>query len=315
MVALTETTQVPGWATAVEFSGCDLTAIEAMPNNNPNTLYYLDENQQTPATLAHANVVKGGKATSITFHDGHDFYVPVAFRVTGEVSYTRTMDSACNGKEGWETIMLPFGVQSVTTEGRQLDWFRPGSQKNFDFLLGELATMTNGTVVFNPADEWRPGTPYIIGVPGNQWGSQYDLTNKEMTFSAQNTMVKKTDECAMVSGKVRFLGVTYTDTSSDFFINEEGSSFIVDDEQEVMPFHALLHPGDGDMEEVPVNFAAIMGDVNNDGYVNVADITILVNKVLGMDTYVFIHLQADMDGDGLFSISDITLIVNKILNP
>ena len=69
------------------------------------------------------------------------------------------------------------------------------------------------------------------------------------------------------------------------------------------------------MEEVPVNFAAIMGDVNNDGYVNVADITILVNKVLGMDTYVFIHLQADMDGDGIFSISDITLIVNKILNP
>ena len=117
--------------------------------------------------------------------------------------------------------MLPFGVQSVTAEGRQLDWFHPGNQKNFDFLLGELATMTNGTVVFNPAEEWRPCTPYIIGVPGNHWGSQYDLTNKEMTFCAQNTMVKKTDECAMVSGKIRFLGVTYTDTSSDFFINEE----------------------------------------------------------------------------------------------
>ncbi|MBO4850275.1 MAG: C10 family peptidase [Prevotella sp.] len=306
---------IPEAAAAVNFEGLDISSVTIIPNNNPNTLYYLNENQPIPSILAQANVVKGGKATNITFHDGHDFYVPVAFRVAGEVSYSHTTMSACDGKKGWETIVLPFGVQNVTAEGRQLDWFHPGNHKNCDFLLGELASMSKSTVIFNPAEEWRPCTPYIIGVPGNQWGSQYDLTNKEMTFSAQNTMVMKTDECAIVSGKVRFHGVTYADTFSDLTINDEGSAFIVDDEQEVLPFHALLHTGDDDMEEAPLNFASIKGDVNNDGYVNVVDVTMLVNLVLGQDTFVFIHHQADMDGDGLFSIVDITLIVNKILNP
>lgn len=305
---------IPDAAVAVNFEGMDLSTVTITPNNNPNTLYYLDENQPTPATLAQANVVKGGKATTITFHDGHGFFVPSSFRVTGEVTYTRTMGSACYGKDGWETIMLPFGVQSVTAEGRTLDWFHPRNNKNCDFLLGELATMTDGTVVFNAADKWNPCTPYIIGVPGNRWGSQHDLTNKEMTFCAQNTMVMKTDNCAMASGKARFHGVTYADTYSDLFINEEGFAFIADDEQEVLPFHALLHTGD-DMEEVPLVYESNKGDVNNDGFINVMDVTILVNKVLGQDTFVFIHHQADIDGDGLFSISDITLIVNKILNP
>ena len=53
------------------------------------------------------------------------------------------------------------------------------------------------------------------------------------------------------------------------------------------------------------------GDVNNDGEVSVADVTLLVNYILGLgdiDTSV-----ADINEDNAISVSDVTLLVNIIL--
>ncbi|MBR3100422.1 MAG: M6 family metalloprotease domain-containing protein [Muribaculaceae bacterium] len=59
----------------------------------------------------------------------------------------------------------------------------------------------------------------------------------------------------------------------------------------------------------------IVGDVNNDGEVSVADVTVLVNIVLnntpltGNDLY-----RADVNGDGEVGVADITALINMILN-
>ena len=53
------------------------------------------------------------------------------------------------------------------------------------------------------------------------------------------------------------------------------------------------------------------GDVNNDGLLNVGDIVIIVNMILGnADT----NYLADVNNDGAVDIVDVVMIVNEILN-
>lgn len=54
-----------------------------------------------------------------------------------------------------------------------------------------------------------------------------------------------------------------------------------------------------------------IGDVNGDGTVNISDVTLLVNIILGNATDPYGN--ADVNGDGTVNISDVTLLVNIIL--
>ena len=53
------------------------------------------------------------------------------------------------------------------------------------------------------------------------------------------------------------------------------------------------------------------GDVNQDGVINVSDIVIAVNIVLGMSPF---NELADINGDGIVNVQDIILLVNIILS-
>ncbi len=56
------------------------------------------------------------------------------------------------------------------------------------------------------------------------------------------------------------------------------------------------------------------GDVNRDGAVTIADVTALVNIILGKDTEgVYDHEAADVNGDEGITIADVTALVNIIL--
>ena len=56
---------------------------------------------------------------------------------------------------------------------------------------------------------------------------------------------------------------------------------------------------------------SLIGDVNYDGSLNVLDVVVIVNMILGNDT---IDLIADINGDGGLNIQDIILLMNIILN-
>ena len=63
--------------------------------------------------------------------------------------------------------------------------------------------------------------------------------------------------------------------------------------------------------------SVLTGDVNRDGQVTIADVTALVNVILGKDDaepYQYDHEAADVNGDNLVSIADVTTLVNAILN-
>ena len=60
--------------------------------------------------------------------------------------------------------------------------------------------------------------------------------------------------------------------------------------------------------------AFLLGDVNHDGAVSIADVMSVVDYIMGITPPVFFIENADMNSDGSISIADITLIVNVILH-
>ncbi|MBO4810850.1 MAG: dockerin type I repeat-containing protein [Prevotella sp.] len=52
-------------------------------------------------------------------------------------------------------------------------------------------------------------------------------------------------------------------------------------------------------------------DLNNDGYVNMTDVIILVNHILGKSTY---DGNADLNNDEVVSVADVVKLVDIILN-
>ena len=55
------------------------------------------------------------------------------------------------------------------------------------------------------------------------------------------------------------------------------------------------------------------GDVNEDGFVNIADVVAIVNHILGTENGKFNELIADVNGDGSITIADVVLIVSFLL--
>lgn len=58
---------------------------------------------------------------------------------------------------------------------------------------------------------------------------------------------------------------------------------------------------------------SMLGDANDDGSVNVADIVELVNDILGKTSDVYVWDAADMNEDGVVNIADVILLVKEIL--
>lgn len=56
-----------------------------------------------------------------------------------------------------------------------------------------------------------------------------------------------------------------------------------------------------------------LGDVNADGKVNVADITVIANNILNLPNTTFIEAAADLNADGKVNVADITCLANLIL--
>jgi hypothetical protein len=65
---------------------------------------------------------------------------------------------------------------------------------------------------------------------------------------------------------------------------------------------------------VPYDVDVQMGDVNADGYVNISDLVMLINYILGEAPTFFYHTLADLDHSGEVNIVDAINLINEILN-
>lgn len=214
-------------------------------DKNPNLLLYV--RTETAAPQGIQNVVSNGVARSILLNDSADFFCPVTF-VAGDISYTHeytqpTVPGVC---QGWETLALPFDVQSVAHErnGRMAPfaiWQASDGLK--PYWLGEL-----NDVGFLPAWEIKANTPYIIAMPNNaSYADDYILEGR-VTFASRNVSVPVTEAHTAVMGGVSFIptmrrvpqgAAVYAINSYAVYdeTHPEGSIFLADS-RDVMPFEA-----------------------------------------------------------------------------
>ena len=225
-------------------------AITVNPSSNPNCLYLLADGAATPQGLSGCNVVCGNSATSITLTDGHDFYSPIDFNAAA-ISYTRTFTRPATGSGGWNTLCLPFTVGTVTaasvsggSSAETIDWFHSDSDTGKNFWLKTMTGDDDGTLYFGHADALEANTPYIIALPGEDFGSEWQLTGKAITFSATDAAVSATATGALNGNSFKFCGSTVGASHQDvYMLNTAGNRFILATKATSLPaFRAWIEP-------------------------------------------------------------------------
>lgn len=175
---------------SIRAGNANIPAEEYAQVNNPNLLVYVNDASLAPQGVQ--NVVINGLAREIVLTDAqdgnNDWYAPQAF-VAERISYTRnfTQSTSKGTSRGWESIALPFDVQTIQHESKGVIAPFNSSASNKHFWLRRLTE--NG---LQAATNIEANTPYIISMPNSEeYTSDYNL-NGRVTFAAQNIDVPAT---------------------------------------------------------------------------------------------------------------------------
>ena len=178
-------------------------------------------------------------------------------------------------------------VISITSEGSKVRFVADAVEGRYYIT----DTEGNGLYYPNPSKEnWVLGT---IEGNGNAWTV---ITNPNGTITFMSTVNQ-----TMINAQ-RGLGASG---------NTDGSN--VDGRKQL---GATSGGTDGRFMYWQVSLATLNGDVNADNQISIADVTALVNIILGKDNtepYQYNHNAADVNTDGSISIADVTALVNIIL--
>ena len=231
-----------GWNANVALNATSMSGID-----NPNLLLYA-ENDALVAQSGIANIVVGGVAKVIRISDATgngNFYCMRGFTAQ-DISYTHLygMQSGYEECRGWETLALPFDVQTISHEERGL--LTPfanstGSHSEHPFWLCEL-TMTG----WKETPQLKANTPYLIAMPNNEaYSGQYNLAGN-VTFASVQVQVPVTETHVASNDNTSFVPTTLALEASDtvYALNlspygeyAEGSIFVAGLRQ-VRPFEA-----------------------------------------------------------------------------
>ena len=318
--------RVPENAAAVSLENINLTSL--IPNENPNTLFYIGNGlRYIPAGLEAKNVIQNYVAQrDIVLKHGYDFFAPYRFTASN-ISYERTMTHGRHaGQEGgWSTMVLPFAATSVTADGVPIDWMHSKNDPkglwicNFD---QEEDSIDEAKLRAEYVGETlEANVPYFVAPYDGANGT--DMRGKTYVFSASNVTVKP-NPTAITSGTYHMVIGDFCNKNVEnaYFLNEAGSYFEMGEIGPVDAFEAYAaNVGQSDatrfqivLDEIAEDAPAYaLGDVNHDGYVNVTDVTMLLSAILNDDYSRIFTDNADMNGDGVINVTDVTLLISLAL--
>ena len=241
------------WNSSASLTDSDLQGLD-----NPNMLIYVQSESLAPKNRD--NVVVNGFAKNIVLKDvsegNGDFHCPQAF--TAEmISYTHEyrQQTEIGVSRGWETIALPFTVQTIMheTNGAIAPFGNSNSSKHF-----WLRQLTHHGLA--QATQIEANTPYLISMPNSDaYSAEFNL-NGRVTFSSQNADVPVTQlngmETQTTAGDMVMLQPNFKGQSATAMIyalnvgvqrdgHPEGSVFEAN-YRAVRPFEAFtVHHGNG----------------------------------------------------------------------
>ena len=233
---------------AIVWEGTDALTSEQMQGiTNPNLLVYVSEASKAPAGVQ--NVIVNGTAAQIVLTDAsgnNNFFCPEPFTAQS-ISYTRNFSQTTEIgiSRGWETIALPFNVQSIShgSHGALVPF--GGGNGGYPFWLHQL--QDNG---LTPVTAMEANTPYLICMPNNTvYPSAYNQAGS-VTFASSNVTVPRTEPREAFGANVILMPAFQNQAAGPdiFTLNvgaardsyAEGSVFI-SNYSDVRPFQAYVH--------------------------------------------------------------------------
>ena len=319
--------RVPEDAAAVSLENINITSL--IPNDNPNTLFYIGQGDRyIPAGLEAKNVIQNHVAQrDIVLKHGYDFFAPYRFTAS-HISYERTFTRGRHaGQEGgWSTMVLPFAATQVTADGEPIEWMHSKDDNkglwicNFD--KEEDSTDEARLLAEYVGTYLEANVPYFVAPYDGANGT--DMVRKAFVFSADNVTVKP-NPSAITSGTYHMTVGEFTRKSIQdaYFLNGNGSHFVKASNGMVNAFEAYADNVrasqatqfqivlDENVEDAP---SYLRGDVNMDGDVNISDITALIDYILSTNATEINLNAADCDQNDDINISDVTKLIDYLLS-
>ena len=268
------------WDNPTPLTNSDLQGLD-----NPNMLIYVSNASLAPER---DNVVVGNDSTGYTAMNivltdveegNNDFYCPIAF-VADMISYTHEyrQQTEIGVARGWETIAMPFTVQTIMHEKNGLIAPFGSDASTKHFWLRQLTQQGLARAI-----QIEANTPYLISMPNNDaYPAELNLAGR-VTFSSQQTLVPVTQtngmEAPIATGGMVMIQPNFKRQSAMDMIytlnvgvprgdRPEGSVFEAN-YRSVRPFEAFtVHHGDGPAPQ----FISIT-DINNGGATGIEDVT------------------------------------------
>ena len=318
--------RVPDNAAAVSLEGLNLTSL--IPNENPNTLFYIGNGEKyIPAGLEAKNVIKNNVAQrDVVLKHGYDFYAPYRF-TAANISYERTFTTGRHAGQqgGWSTMVLPFAATAVTADGTPIDWMHSKTDAkglwvcNFD---QEEDTSDDAKLLAEyVGNTMEANVPYFVAPYDGANGT--DMRDKTFVFSATDVLVKP-NPSAITSGTYHMTVGTYAQQTIEdaFFLNAAGSHFVKAANGTVKAFEAYagnVRASEATMLQIVLDEIAegapsyTRGDINDSETVDITDVTVLIDYLLAGDDTAINLDAADTNIDTFITIADVTKLIDYLL--
>ena len=199
-----------------------------------------------------------------------------------------TMSGLTLASDKWSTICLPFemsGFDGTPFAGANVKAFKAAECK-----VGTL------TATFEDASKIEIGMPYIVkGAALNS--PEFEGVKVGIEASAA------TVDPATFTGTFNPVTLNKNDRTV-LYLGDDNKLYYPTEAKTINPFQAYFKLNNG------IEARKSSGDINNDGGITIADVTSLVNIILGTPTE---NPVADVNEDDKVTIADVTALVNVIL--
>lgn len=166
-------------------------AFSSLADTWKNMLLYVNKSGIAPSSFA--NTIVNGTAQNIVLQEGYVFHCPMEF-IAKKILFSHefTMETLIGKSQGWETIALPFDVETIShaSKGFLIPFASySSSSSNKPFWLYQWSSSG-----FVKAASMQANVPYLISMPNNAaYSTDYNLVGT-VTFSATNCIVKSTTD-------------------------------------------------------------------------------------------------------------------------
>lgn len=233
------------------FWECNRNVPEIIDLNSTSCLFYISHDVKCPSTWK--NVVEpDGVVQTAVLKDKKRYLCPKAITAK-KISYTREfkMQTIPGKAAGWQTIILPFTVQTITDkDGNRLAPFTAeGNDIKKRFWLREL--QSDGT--YKDVAVIEANKPYLIAMPNaEEYASEYCVSG-DVTFEAADVTLGETGALAPAVGDTYSMYGVYDwvtgtrkvyalnqDNWRDGDVNYEAGSVFVPSLRDIAPFECYL---------------------------------------------------------------------------